>query len=285
MNKKRDAHDFEFDTTLYADDGTFLFDSRNDLINGANSIFSVFERFGMKCHVGKAGKHSKTEAMFFPAGHAEFQKADYSEFPTGGGFVHFADEVKHLGSVVHSSLLDDANVDTRIRAAGAAFGSMRKSIFGTKNVPLRSKRLAFESVVLGVLLHGSEPWTVSRRLFLRLQAFYNTCVRSMCRINRWHSRTHRISQAELEARIGLRPFDEVLRVQQLRWAGHVIRMGKDRLPRKFITSWVELPRRRGRPHLSYGHGLMQQLRKANIPYATWHNTAQGRSAWRKLIDC
>ena len=49
--------------------------------------------------------------------------------------------------------------------------------------------------------------------------------------------------------------DQLVAARKLRWAGHVARMGHERLPRRFLTSWIRNPRPHGRPQFTYGHSL------------------------------
>jgi hypothetical protein len=58
--------------------------------------------------------------------------------------------------------------------------------------------------------------------------------------------------------LGLMSLDQVISNRKLRWAGHVRRTDWSSLPRKFLTSWVDAPRCRGRAH-SYGHDLTREL--------------------------
>ena len=51
---------------LYVDDGTFTFEDHDQLTRGLNLIYQHFTRFGIKMHVGKGKKASKTECVFFP---------------------------------------------------------------------------------------------------------------------------------------------------------------------------------------------------------------------------
>ena len=51
---------------LYIDDGAFIFNSRKDLIKGVNLINETFKKFGLEMHIGRNGKASKTECIFFP---------------------------------------------------------------------------------------------------------------------------------------------------------------------------------------------------------------------------
>jgi hypothetical protein len=58
--------------------------------------------------------------------------------------------------------------------------------------------------------------------------------------------------------LGLTNLHLVISNRKLRWVGHVKRMDWSRLPRKFLTSWVDAPRCKGRAH-SYGHDLTREL--------------------------
>ena len=92
----------------------------------------------------------------------------------------------------------------------------------------------------------------------------------------------RLALILLEKRLGFQSFVKILRSRQLRWAGHVVRMDEKRFPRKFISSWVEAPRRRGRPQMNVGHVLQRNLKDLGIPLGSWNERALNRSEWRKL---
>ena len=48
-----------------------------------------------------------------------------------------------------------------LRLARIALTKLQKAIFGTRRVALESKKIAYESLVLSLLLYGSECWVVS----------------------------------------------------------------------------------------------------------------------------
>ena len=66
MYKSRSLTTFEIFQCLYVDDGAFPFDTREDMIQGMNLIYQHFARFGLEMHIGRNGKVSKTECVFFP---------------------------------------------------------------------------------------------------------------------------------------------------------------------------------------------------------------------------
>ena len=136
---------------------------------------------------------------------------------------------------------------------------------------------------LPVLLYGSELWCLTERLLNKLRAFHARCARSMCRVTLLHTRIHRISTATLLDRLGLTPIDDLITTNILRWAGHVMRMGKERLPRKLMTSWVRNPRPKGCPQFTYGRGLYKAMSKRGINRDTWFEKTSERNIWRKMI--
>ena len=54
--------------------------------------------------------------------------------------------------------------------------------------------------------------------------------------------------------------EEMITERVLRWAGHVARMRRGRLPRALLTGWVAAPRPTGRPEQTFGHALNNALK-------------------------
>ena len=51
---------------LYVDDDAFTFEDRDQLTRGLTLIYHHFTKFGLKMHIGKGKKASKTDCVFFP---------------------------------------------------------------------------------------------------------------------------------------------------------------------------------------------------------------------------
>ena len=213
--------------------------------------------------------------------------------------VTFTDQFRYLGAIISSSLTDDAEITNRIRSAAAAFGSLQRWVFGqsfgSKSLPLSSKGKLYGSLVLGILLYGCESWVLTQPLLQRLHTFHNGCVRSMTgRAARVPDGEHarRRALAPLYSALGLTSIDKYISNRKLRWAGHVMRMDMSRLPRKFMTAWVDVPRERGRPVHSYGHDLARELNSIGFNLdrravgigasQSWGEAAQNRELWREL---
>ena len=238
-------------------------------------------------HVGSAAKKSKTEALFVPGPGGSSDDGDTSPVHADdtGGIVTFTQRFRYLGSLVTDDLRDDHDVDARLASASAAFAALRGCVFDTKDIKLATKKRVYLTLVVNILLYGSECWCLTEGQLGRLRVFHSRCIRSMCRVTRWQTWQYRIKSATLRDRMRLETIDHYVSLRRLRWAGHVARMNMERLPRKFLTSWVRRPRPQGRPLFTYGQSLNKTLKYAGIStdFKVWSEQAQDRNDWRERI--
>ena len=79
----------------------------------------------------------------------------------------------------------------------------------------------------------------------------------------------------------------VLKLAQLRWTCHVIRMPDERLPKKiFYRKLQEGKRSQGNQKKQYKDTLKASLKNFDIPFGCWEQTARAYelSKWRSLIN-
>ena len=286
------GEEFTVADSEYADDTALPFCSRADVEEYTPKLMKHFERWGMEIHAGvvEPFKASKSEVLFCAARASSYSDpdtydgADLSDIKLPGGlFMSVVDRFKYLGSYVSRSGDDTFDVDARIESAGKAFGSLRGCIFSSTHIAREAKTAVYTSLVLGILLYGAESWSLTEAMLHRLRTFHARCVRSMHRVTRKHTWDHHISTQELEQRLGLETIDFYISRRQLRWLGHVSRMGPERLPRQMLSCWVPHPRPRGAPQLTYGRGIDKALWKFNIDRRTWPELAADRAAWRETL--
>jgi hypothetical protein len=262
----------ELDTTVadseYADDTAFTFESREDCEKTTPLIFKHFARWGLEVHVGTNDATSKSEILFCAKDQRcysmpkTYDGVDLSPIRWGEGFnIPVVEHFKYLGSYLSRNCRDDHDVHSRIISAGNAFGSLRKSIFSSCNISTAAKHSVYTSVILSILLYGCECWSLTEQLLDRLRVFHNQCIRSMCRVTRKHTWEHRISSAELRARIGLHPIEFYIYHRQLFWLGNVSRMDFSRLPRRMLSCWIPSKRPVGRPRFTYGETVRKALQQ------------------------
>jgi len=99
-----------------------------------------------------------------------------------------------------------------------------------------------------------------------------------------YSRSGRItSHAELEKRMCMPDIATLLSHRRLQWAGHVLRMGEERLPHRMLTSWIPTARPKGQPHLTFAQGFVKDLTYAGLNTSNWGVLAADRRAWRTTL--
>ena len=88
-------------------------------------------------------------------------------------------------------------IGIRIGKAGAAFRAM-ENVWNESGMSLRTKLKLFNSIVLSVLLYGSESWKGLRQVEDRVRRFESICLRKILKI-RWYDM---VSEQELRRKTG-----------------------------------------------------------------------------------
>jgi len=254
----------------------------------APGINTHFERFGMEIYAGiraLADKASKTEILLVTCRNAPHStESDRQEVNINDEKFFSYHRQIYLGSVLADDCSDREDVLLRIKRAGNMFGSLRKCLFENVKIKLKIKGKVYESLILSILLYGSESWCLTEESYRWLCSFHNRCVRAMCGVSMADVFENRISNANLLNRLDIKCVDTYIVKRQLRWAGHVVRMGMDRLPRKMISSWVNEKRPRGSPEMTYGRSLFKALKKANVEKDDWFVLANDRDEWGNVCN-
>ena len=130
------------------------------------------------------------------------------------------------------------DVNRRIQKAGNDFGMMRKCLFSSPVVKLKTN--VYRTFILRIPLYGVD----NENLLNRLRRFHRCCVRSICHV----TLRNRLRIFYLLHRLSLESIDIYVCVPATTTlGGHVIRMPWSRLPRKMLSCWVRSKRLRGAP--------------------------------------
>ena len=130
------------------------------------------------------------------------------------------EDFKYLGYFVASS---EKDIQTRIALAWAAFDKLK----GVQKAPLKSKALKvrlFDASCISILLYGCETWVLISELENKLNVFARKAYRIMLDINQADDH---LTNQELYRITGQRPLSETIRLRQLQFTGHCLRMPLD----------------------------------------------------------
>ena len=135
-----------------------------------------------------------------------------------------------------------------------------------------------------IVLYASEAWTLTKELEAKLMVFENNILRRIYgpiydhEVGEWRRRHNQeLRDASQQPRI-----IDIVKRNQLRWAGHVARMPVDRIPRKVMLGQVDGRRPRGRPRLRWQDGIRDEVLKRTDDVRPWMDIAEDRRGWRQL---
>ena len=133
-----------------------------------------------------------------------------------------------------------------------------------------------------VLSYGAETWTTTRAEDRELQIFERKVLRRIfgpvCIAGEWRRRTNN----ELYALYNEPDVVWLNKLARLRWAGHVVRMNEDAVPKKVLMDPLYGRRRVGRPRLRWLDCVGNDDRYIGI--RNWMGAAQNRDSWRLLLE-
>ena len=76
----------------------------------------------------------------------------------------------------------------------------------------------------------------------------------------------------------------VIKSRRMRWAGHVARMGEERVVYRVLLGKPEGRRPLGRPRRRWVDNIRMDLQKMGCGYMDWIGLAQDRDGWRRLVS-
>ena len=255
----------------FADDAALVSSSREGVERSARVLDQVASEWGLTLSL------QKTKLMVT----GTWSEEDLQPIVIRGDSIEVVPEFRYLGSIVemHGEVLKD--VEDKIARASRAFGVLCRPVFQDKGLSLKTKKMVYCAVVMGVLLYGAEAWVNKRAATRKLESFNNKCLRRILGMTKAQQRVGRITSAEVRRRFGVEEvIEDVVVAKRLRWAGHVARMDDFRLPKRILFGW--LPQRRP------AHGTKQRwrdkvwkdLEQFGIDENSWFHKAQDRLYWR-----
>ena len=169
----------------------------------------------------------------------------------------------------------------RLAKASAAFGRLYDNVWNRRGISLQTKLKIYRAVIIPTLLYGSETWTVYSRHAKKLNHFHTVSLRKILNI-KWQDK---IPDTEVLTRADLPNIHSILMKTQLRWAGHVVRMPDNRLPKQLFYGEIQYGKRsHGGQKKRFKDSLKFSLKAFSIDCASWELLALDRALWRSSIS-
>ena len=191
------------------------------------------------------------------------------------------DHFKYLGSIVNKTNDCSQEISERLKMGNKAFASLYK-ILGSNLLTKASKIRLYKTLIVPIILYGSETWTMKKCDENRLDVFERKILRRILGPIREDDGTYRLRyNDECMKELKEAPVSAKVKIKQLKWAGHVVRMDASNPTHKTFIGVAAGKRNIGRPKLRWIDNIEKTA--TAIGRRNWRILAPDRDRWRSVL--
>ena len=133
-------------------------------------------------------------------------------------------------------------------------------------------------------MYGCESWSLTKQEEQILEVFENKILRIITgpvydqETQEWRRRHN----WELREKTKQPHISQIVKGRRMQWAGHLARMGNERVPKKILLAQLDGRRPVGRPRKDWRRCLQEDMRQAEVDVENWMEFAQDRREWNSL---
>jgi len=183
----------------------------------------------------------------------------------------------YLGSCISENCRSEKDISRRIGIAASKMGNL-SNIWKDRHLSRQTKLKLYNSLILPVVMYGSETWTLTKNSIGRLDAFDMRCLRQIEGIKWWD----RISNETIRDSTKQPPVTQLISQRRLSLLGHLARTEPIIEPIRILQgnasrNWK---RPRGRPPARWMDAPMASLKDVGVNKDNVWFFTQDRSIWR-----
>jgi hypothetical protein len=249
---------------LYADDLVLCGESEESLRKLVESFDRICKRRGLTVNVDK----SKVMVMNEENTQCRVAVDDLQ--------LEQVSEFKYLGYMIEEKGTDEAEC-TRKVASGRRVGGAIKSLVNAKNLSLECTRRLHESMLIPVLMYGSEVMVWCQKYRSRIQAVQMDNLRGVLGVRK----TDRMRNEYIRELCGVeKGVIDRINMSILRWFWHLERMDENRLVKRIYRGEVVGNRTVGRQKMRWIDSVKKCLLERNVSLLEATRMVQNRDEWR-----
>ena len=220
----------------------------------------------------------KTEVMFQPAPGKPYLKPHITVNDT---VLNDVEMFTYLGSTISRHVNIDEEITCRIVKASSAFGRLWSNVWNRRGISLTTKMKVYQAIVITMLLHAGESWTIYSRHARQLNKFDTSCLCKLLRI-KWQDN---IPDIKVLLCMGMPSIYTFLSKVKVRWAGHVSHTSNECLQKRLLYGKLLVGKCPvGRPKMHFKDSLKMSLKDLEIPVETWERLASNWVRWQGQIS-
>ena len=273
----------------YADDLCICSNDINKLRNTSAALASTLEYWGLSININK----TKIQVL------QQEKVARPVSIMIKGQELEQVKVFMYLGSIIEENGEINATISHNIRSAWSKIKYLDR-LWNNSTLSRNTKTRFFKAFVIPRLTYACSTWAVDERqlkwitkeyMKMAMKAsgiFATQLIKVQNELHGPDEEEHiyllkRRSHEEILSTSRLPHIREVIEKQILSYAGHVARMGPERLPNKLLFGTIDSEKKlkRDPPHI---RTIYRCLHKTGISPENWKQASQNRAQWKKDID-
>ena len=243
----------------FADDIALLAESNKDLQALVTAVYTNSSDMGLNINIGKTEVQvlsKKDITMDIRINNTPLKQVD--------DFIYLGGKISSRGSC------NDGKY--RIWKALGALQNLN-DIWKSKDIFTSTKIQLYKTLILSLLMYGSETWTLRKEDENRLLVFEMTCLRKILGVRRLDKIRNTTIRKSLNLKENL---IERISLKRLSYYDHIMRMSTQRMPYITLNGMVKGNRQRGRPVKRWVDGLRNDVKKLNLTITEVSRKTQSR---------
>jgi hypothetical protein len=228
--------------------------------------------------MGLIVKEKKTKYMTVSATQKGSQTQNWK---VGDKVFERVSSFKYLGNIINKEGRISECIKDRIQAGNRAYAA-NHHMLKSKIIRRAVKMQIYKTLIRPVVVYGSENWTLTKSDENLLRIFERKILRKIYGLiqegDTWRIRNNE----ELNRVIKEEDIVKFIKVQRIRWLGHVKRMEVGAMPRNMMEGRLCTGRRKGRPHLRWMDDVIADLKIMKIKQ--WTENTKDTEQWKLVVE-
>lgn len=231
-------------------------------------------------NIGLRVNEDKTKFLMVAASERT-KKLVGSHLTIGDKRFEVVDEFVYLGSLISNNFDTSMEIRRRILAGQRAFFGVRH-LLTSKRISRAAKLIMYKTLIRPVVLYGSEAWNTTVADENAIGVFERKVLRAILGPKKEGDLYKSRSNEELYQIFNEADIVKRVKVNRLRWAGHVVRRPDEAPVRKvFQLDFVDGKRKRGRPKNTWKEAVDRDSIALGI--GNWQKVAGDRASYRRKL--
>jgi hypothetical protein len=194
------------------------------------------------------------------------------------------EEFRYLGTMLTDEYSFQEEIRSRLKLGNACYHSVQ-NLLSSGLLSKHLKMKIYRTIILPVVLYGCEAWSLTLREERRQWVFENRVLRRVFGPKRdevtveWR----KLHNEELNDLYSLPNIVRVVKSRRMKWAGHVARMGENRVVHRVLVGKPEAKRPLGRPRRRWEDNIKMDLQEIGGGHGDWMELARDKDRWRALV--